>query len=357
MTLLILFTLVALVFSFLCSIAEAVLLSITPAYVALAEQEERSFAQRLGILKTDIQRPLAAILTLNTIAHTVGAAGAGAQAAAVFGSAYLGVASAILTLLILVLSEIIPKTLGAKYWQRLVPVTTWGLWYLVKALLPFVWLSEFITGGMKDGPTLSGFGREEFSAMAEISAREGSLGRRESRILQNVLAAGQTPVEAAMTPRTVIFSQAEATTLRDYFKSQGEKRFSRIPVYASEPDDITGFVLRGDLVQSQAEGATEVQLAQFRRDLPVIPPALSLTRAFQVMQDEKVHMALVVDEYGSLQGLLTLEDILETLLGTEIVDESDTEVDMQEVARRRWRRRAQGMGLDTESKDPSEKPQ
>lgn len=354
MTLLIVFALVALVFSFLCSIAEAVLLSITPAYVALAEQQERGFASRLAVLKTDIQRPLAAILTLNTFAHTIGAAGAGAQAAAVFGSAYLGIASAILTLLILVLSEIIPKTMGARHWRQLAPATTYGLAYLVKALLPFVWLSEKITGGMHDGPRLSGFGRAEFSAMAELGAREGGLGRRESDILKSVLSASETPVKAAMTPRTVMFTRPESITVAEFFANEGEQRFSRIPVHGEDADDINGFVLRTDLLAARGDGCEQAPLSRYRRNLPMFPGSLSLSRAFRSLQSEQAHLALVVDEYGDVQGLLTLEDILETMLGTEIVDESDTEVDMQELARRRWRRRARQMGLDP---DPDQGPE
>lgn len=352
MTLLIVFTLVALAFSFLCSIAEAVLLSTTPAYVALCEQQKRRFAPLLIQLKNEIHRPLAAILTLNTIAHTIGAAVAGAQAAAVFGSAYLGLASAILTLLILILSEILPKTLGARHWRALVPATTYVLTFMVKALLPFVWMSELLTGGMREGPRLSGFGREEFTAMADMGAREGALARHESELVKSVLLASETPVEAAMTPRTVIHSLPDTTTVAAFFDEPGVKKFSRVPVYGSEPDDINGFVLRSDLLQARSEGELEEPLSRFRREIPVVPTDLPLSRAFRMMQKEQIHIALVVDEYGSVQGLLTLEDILETLLGTEIVDEGDTEVDMQELARRRWQRRARGLGLEVEANDP-----
>lgn len=346
MTLLIVYVLIALLFSFLCSIAEAVMLSVTPAYIALLEEKGRTSGAILRRLKARINHPLAAILTLNTIAHTVGAAGAGAQAAVVFGNAYLGVASAILTLLILVFSEIIPKTLGASYWRKLAPATAHGLKWLVWLLWPFVRLSEFITGGMTEGAGLTGFSRQEFAAMADLSAEEGSLGRRESQVLKNLLDLRNTPVEDAMTPRTVVFTLPDRTTVEEFFHRYEQKPFSRIPIFHEDNDNITGFVLRSDLLLAQARGNTHKPLENYRRDMPSLPENLTLARAFNAMQAERAHMALVVDEYGDMQGLLTLEDVMETLLGLEIVDESDETVDMQELARRKWRRRARNMGLE-----------
>lgn len=346
MTLLIVYVLIALGFSFLCSIAEAVMLSVTPAYVALQQEEGRKSGALLARLSENISQPLAAILTLNTIAHTAGAAGAGAQATAVFGSAYLGVFSGVLTLLILIFSEIIPKTLGAHYWRQLAPATAHGLRFLVWALYPFVKLSELLTGGMTEGPTLSGFSRQEFAAMADLSAEQGELGQQESEVVKNVLALRATPVHAVMTPRTVVFMLPEATTVEEFFHRHEQQPFSRIPVYGEDQDDITGFVLRSDLLLAQARGNTHKPLARYRRDMPSIPENITLSRAFSTSQRERAHMLLVVDEYGDMQGLLTLEDIIETLLGLEIVDETDDSVDMQAVARRKWRRRARAMGLD-----------
>jgi CBS domain containing-hemolysin-like protein len=345
MILLIVFVLIALVFSFLCSIAEAVILSVTPAYVAVLEQEEKPSAKVLRGLRDKIHRPLAAILTLNTIAHTVGAAGAGAQAAAVFGNAYLGIASAILTLLILVFSEIIPKTMGARHWRRLAPGTAYGLKFLVVALYPFVLLSEKITGGSVEGNTLSGFSRSEFAAMAELSAEEGQLARRESEILKNLMALRKVRVQDAMTPRTVIFSLPDSTTIEEFFHRH-DQSFSRVPVYCEDPDEVIGFVLRSDMLLAKAQGSSDELLSAYIREMPAIPENLSLARAFNHLMTVESHIALVVDEYGDLQGLLTLEDILETLLGLEIVDEGDSSVDMQDLARRKWRKRAKSMGLD-----------
>jgi CBS domain containing-hemolysin-like protein len=348
MTLLLVFVLIALVFSFLCSIAEAVLLSVTPAYVALLEREGKPAASILRSLRAQIHRPLAAILTLNTIAHTVGAAGAGAQAAVVFGSAYLGIASAILTLLILVFSEIIPKTMGARHWRRLASGTAYGLRLLVWLLYPFVLLSEKITGGTVEGNTLSGFSRSEFAAMAELSAEEGQLAKRESEILKNLMALRQIRVHDAMTPRTVMFSLPGATTVEEFFHKYDHVRFSRIPVFGEDPDKVDGFVLRGDMLLAQARGNSHKQLMMYRRDMPAIPETISLARAFNHLMQVESHIALVVDEYGDLQGLLTLEDILETLLGLEIVDEGDESIDMQDLARRQWRKRARKMGIENQ---------
>jgi CBS domain containing-hemolysin-like protein len=345
MTLLIVYVLVALGFSFLCSVAEAVLLSVTSPYVALLEKNGRSAGALLRAFKSDIGKPLSAILTLNTIAHTVGAAGAGAQAALVFGNAYLGVASAVLTLLILVFSEIIPKTLGAHHWRALAPATAHGLRFLIWILYPFVLLSEALTRGMTEGPNLTGFSRSEFDAMADLSVQEGQLALRESEILKNLLRLHQTSVRDAMTPRTVIFSLSDDISVGDFFHHHGEKPFSRIPVYKQDHDDITGFVLRSDLLLAQASGESANSLDQYQRELRIVPDTNSLAQAFDQILRTRDHMALIVDEYGDVQGLLTQEDIIETLLGLEIVDESDETHDMQILARDLWKKRARDMGL------------
>jgi CBS domain containing-hemolysin-like protein len=348
MLLLISFVLFALLFSFLCSIAEAVILSVTPAYTAILEKQGKPSGPLLRKLKANIGQSLAAILTLNTIAHTVGAVGAGAQAVTVFGNAYLGVISAVLTLLILVFSEIIPKTLGAHHWRKLAPVTAYGLKILVWLLYPFVMLTEKLTGGLVDGASLSGFSRSEFAAMADISAEEGQLAERESAILKNLMLLRKTRVRNAMTPRTVLFSLSDQTTVREFFAKFKQLKFSRIPIYGEDPDQIHGFVLRGDLLLAQARGESARTVGEFRREMPVLPDSAPLANAFTLLLRQASHIALVVDEYGDLQGILTLEDIFETLLGLEIVDEGDEAVDMQELARVRWNQRARKMGFGSE---------
>jgi CBS domain containing-hemolysin-like protein len=346
MTLLITFVLVALVFSFLCSIAEAVLLSVSMPYVALLEQKGKPSGPLLRSLKMEISKPLSAILSLNTIAHTIGAAGAGAQVAIVFGNAYLGIASVILTLLILFLSEIIPKTLGAQHWRRLAPATAYGLKFLIWLLYPFVFLTGKMTRGLAGGPTLNGFSRQEFAAMAELSAEEGQLKERESEVLKNLLLLRETRVRDAMTPRPVVFSLPESTTVGSFFEAHESVRFSRIPLYRDDPDQLDGFVLRGDLLLAHAKAEVDAPLARFKRALPVVPESLSLAEALNRVLRVRAHIVQIVDEYGCLAGILTLEDIIETMLGLEIVDEGDVAVDMQEHARRLWQRRAREMGLD-----------
>jgi CBS domain containing-hemolysin-like protein len=346
MTLLIVYVSIALVFSFLCSIAEAVLLSTTTAHISVMEQEGNHAGALLRELKSDINKPLAAILTLNTIAHTVGAAGAGAQAAVVFGSAWVGAASAVLTLMILVFSEIIPKTLGATYWRSLTGVTAHGLKFLVWVLYPFVLLSEFLTRGLSRGREIEGFSREEFAAMAELGEQEGQLEERESRILKNMFLLHETHVTDAMTPRPVVFSLPESLRVSEYFDDHYDSRFSRIPVYDGDREQLTGFVLKDDLLLAQARNNTDNTLKHYRRELPALPDTTSLSDAFEEVLHQRAHIMMIVDEYGGMEGIITMEDILETLLGLEIMDESDKTADMQKYARSMWRKRARDMGLE-----------
>ncbi|NIB40750.1 DUF21 domain-containing protein [Pseudomaricurvus alkylphenolicus] len=346
MLLLIIYVVVALGFSFLCSVAEAVILSVTSPYIALKEQEGKPSGALLRKLCDDIHSPLAAILTLNTIAHTVGAAGAGAQAAAVFGNAYVGVISAVLTLLILILSEIIPKTLGAHYWRQLAPPTAYCLKYLIKLLYPFVLMAERLTRGLAHGPTLRGFSRDEFAVMAELSAEEGALAQREKRILQNLLLLRETRVKDAMTPRTVVYSVPEETTLEALAHDLEQRRFSRIPVYRGDSEQITGFVLRSDVLLAVARGHGQETLISQRRDLPALLSSMSLSQAFDEFQRQHSHILLIVDEYGGMEGILTMEDLIETLLGLEITDESDNTTDMQRLARQLWKQRARKKNLN-----------
>ena len=346
MTLLIVYVAVALIFSFLCSIAEAVLLSVTTAHITVLEQEGRSSGTLLRELKSDINKPLSAILTLNTIAHTVGAVGAGAQAAIVFGSAWVGIASAVLTLMILVFSEIIPKTLGATYWRSLASTTAHSLKFLVWVLYPFVKMSELLTKGLSRNPELEGFSREEFAAMADLGEQEGQLEERESLILKNMFLLHETRVTDVMTPRPVVFSLPESLAVSEYFDSHYDSRFSRIPVYSGDREHLTGFVLKDDLLLAQARNNTANTLAHYRRDLPALLDTTSLSDAFEEILHKRGHIMMIVDEYGGMEGIITMEDILETLLGLEIMDESDKTADMQQHARRMWRKRAQEMGLE-----------
>lgn len=346
MLLLIIYVLIALGFSFLCSIAEAVLLSITIGYIAVLEEEKPASADRLRTLKKDINKPLAAILTLNTIAHTVGAAGAGAQATALFGNAYLGIISGVLTLLILVFSEIIPKSLGAHYWQKLAPITGYCVSTLVVVLYPFVRLSEFLTGPITEGPGLKGFNRDELTAMARLSWENGLLEDQETEAMLNLLSMHKLQVSGAMTPRSVIFSVPESMSIEEYCDKHYSERFSRIPVYADNVNEITGFVLLNDVLLARVRGEKDQPVGSYRRELKAILPGFPLTAAFNQFLEQRANILMVVDEFGEVLGILTLEDVLETMLGLELIDEGDKSRDMQELARRFWRRKVKKQGMD-----------
>ncbi|MFV0276713.1 MAG: CNNM domain-containing protein [Parahaliea sp.] len=356
MTLLLIYIGLALCVSFLCSVAEAVLLSVTMPYIRLLEQQRRAAGTRLRKLKLDVDRPLSAILTLNTVAHTVGAAGAGAQATMVFGSHSLGLFSAVLTFLILVFSEIIPKTLGALYWRQLAPFMAVVLRWMIIILYPLVQMSNWLTRLISRHKPLHGMSREEFAVMAELGEAEGQLAGHESRILRNLLLLRETRVRDVMTPRPVMFSLPQDLTVAHYVSGHQDKPFSRIPIYSGNQDQVTGFVLRSDLISAQARGETARSLLHFRRELPALVGAIDLLRAVEVMLEQSTHMMLVVDEYGGVDGIITQEDIFETLLGTEIVDEMDRTVDLQLLARRLARRRARALGLKAGEEAASKVP-
>ncbi len=353
MFLLILYVVIAVGFSFLCSVAEAVLLSVNNAYIGVLEQEGKPSGKVLRVLKKDINKPLAVILSLNTIAHTVGAAGVGAQAAALFGNVYMGVVSAVLTLVILVFSEIIPKALGANYWRQLAPITGICLKYLIKILYPFVWLSEALIKVLPFEPTLHGFNRQEFAAMAVQGGQEGMLEEQELSVLKNILLLRDMRVEHVMTPRSVVFSVPETLTVDAFFEQNKDMRFSRIPVTEEDNKDLVmGFVLLTDLLLEQAKGHGDYTMKDMIRELPALIESISLSRTLEMLLNNKVAIMLVVDEYGVMQGVVTLEDLLETIIGREIVDESDTVVDMQKLARRLAKRRKKNLGLKTD--DPGQ---
>ncbi len=342
----------AIIVSFLCSIAEAVLLSVRPAYVTALERNGAAGAAALSALRANLDRPLAAILTLNTISHTVGAAGVGAQAAIVFGNQYLGVVSAVLTLLILVFSEIIPKTLGAAHWKALAPIVGVNLLWLTKLMHPIIRMSEWLTRRLsRSGASAFTFSRDEMKAMADIGAEEGVIDNREREIVANLMGLQNLPVRAIMTPRSVLFSAPKDITTATFFEEHAAVPFSRIPIYRDSPDDIDAYVLKAEIFAAQANDEYDRTLDEFARAFPVIPDVVSVFRAFEQLKRESAHAALIVDEYGGLQGLVTLEDVVETLVGFEITDELDTVEDMQALARRRWRRRMEQLGFDPDSEE------
>ncbi len=354
LTMMIVYATVALVFSFLCSVAEAVVLSVSPAYVAnLKSEGKQKAAALLDKIKTNIDRSLAAILTLNTVAHTLGAGGAGAEAAAYFGEKYVGVAMAVLTLLILFVSEIIPKTLGALYWRSLAPITGQFVQLLIWALYPLILVSELLTKWLARGKSVHPFSRDEFEAMVDIGAEAGQLDATESRILRNLFRFPELCAGDIMTPRTVVFSLPQDSTVGEVLQQHKPINFSRIPIYADNRDEVTGFVLKTDLLLNQHENAGRGRLRDLRRDVGGVHESTSLSKVLEEMLDHRSHILLVVDDYGGVDGIVTLEDVVETLIGIEIVDESDTIEDMRQLARQKWEERMARAGIDVHGSDDS----
>ncbi len=335
MVLLTIYITVAIGVSFICSVLEAVLLSISPSYIATLRQQNHPAAARLTALKDNIDRPLASILTLNTIAHTIGAATAGAQATIVFGSEWLGVFSGVLTIGILLLSEIVPKTIGATYWRQLAPLTASMLRWMVLLLIPLVWVSEQITRRLSRGheqPKL----RDEISAMALLAHESGELGEGESKIPANLLQFRDVSVTKIMTPRPVLFRVDAEQTINEFLSKHKNSPFSRPLVYSEQSDNIVGFVHRLELFAESQAGKGGQELGALMRPLPVIMNNVSVPKAFERLMQERSQLILIVDEYGTVQGLVTLEDIFESLVGEEIVDEADKNTDMQQLAFQRW---------------------
>lgn len=339
MTVLILFVVLAIGVSFLCSILEAVLLSISPSYVEAAEAEKPHFAKKLRALRTDVERPLAAILSLNTIAHTVGATGAGAQAALVFDDTGVGIFSAVLTFGILILSEIIPKTLGATYWRGLAPFAVRVLPSLIIIQLPLVWLSQAITRLLTGGTRHAEVSRHEITAMTTAGQRMGVVEEDETRVVTNLFRLPEIAASEIMTPRTVIEHLAANETVGAVVNERESFPVSRFIVTGEHIDDVRGFVLTRDLFLAGLRQNTGKLVSDFTRDIQRIPEETDLDTLFDLLMETDAHIALVEDAYGGTAGLVTMEDVIETLLGAEIVDESDQAADLQSVARSRANRR------------------
>ncbi|WP_370477492.1 CNNM domain-containing protein [Tamlana flava] len=365
MGLLLFYAFISIFFSFLCSILEAVLLSITPTFINVKKQEGKHYADNLERLKKDVDRPLIAILTLNTIAHTVGAILVGVQAktaySEMFGSniktafgiqftedVMVGVVSSIMTVLILVASEIIPKTIGATYWKKLANFTSKALNVLIFPLKwsGLLWLLQLTTkligGKGHHGSVLS---REDFHAMTDMAHEEGVFQENESKIIKNLLTFKEVLAKDIMTPRTVMLIEDENTTVEDFFNRNLNLRFSRIPIFSDNPDNITGLVLKDEIFKEMALDNGSKKLSELLRNIIIVNRSLPIPSLFEKLVESRNHMALVVDEYGSVSGLVTMEDVIETLLGLEIMDESDNVSDLQLLARRSWETRAKKLGI------------
>ena len=332
----------ALIISFLCSILEAVLLSTPMSFITMKEQEGSAASHLLKKYKQENDKPLAAILAFNTIAHTIGAAGVGAEAQRVFENVPFAVISAILTLLILILSEIIPKTIGANYWRTLALPMTRIIHLLVILMYPLVIFSEFITRLVSRPSQQVSVSREEVSAMVTVGAEEGVLERTENRMIQNLLKLDDMTAREIMTPSSVVEMAKEDMTLRDFYSHKEYSTYSRIPIYNEENDDyIKGYVLRQTILEKLSEDKFDMHLTDIMRPILKFQETDSVGDIWETLLAKKEHISIIIDEYGCFRGIVTLEDVIETMLGTEIVDEKDTVTDMQELARSLWQEQQQ----------------
>lgn len=350
--LLIFFISLSLIVSFLCSISEAALLTMTPSYIDTLAEEDPKGAMLLKNVKIDnIEKSISAILTLNTVAHTLGSLGAGAQAVIVFGNAWFGVFSAMMTLVILIGTEIIPKTIGTAYWRRLAIPVAYYVRAINIALLPIIWVTEKISRMLTRGNQESSFNRHEFLALANQGESSGQMTEMETRIIKNSLALGMINVEDIVTPRSVVTAFDENMTVGDVFAKYPKLPFSRFPIFDEDLDNATGFVLKSDLLIAKANQEIHTPIKQFRRDIHFVFAKLKLFDLLDLMLKERVHIALAVGEFGEVKGLVSLEDVLETLLGLEIVDEFDRVDDMQALARQLMDRRMHRLGATVEEDD------
>ena len=329
----------ALFVSFLCSIMESVLLSTPQSYLIKKKKKGNTWASIFLNLKNHIDKSLSAILSLNTVAHTIGAAGVGAQAVKVFGEASFGIVSAVLTILILVITEIIPKTLGARYWRSFSAFTAYTINSMIIITYPLVVMAAVITKLFSRSKKEQTTSREEIAALASIGADEGVFSEKEHKIIQNILKLKNVKVTEIMTPRVVVALADENMNLNDFLKSKDYIKFSRIPVYSGNDENITGYVFRQTVFEKLAEDKHELKLKDIKREILIAPNSAVLFSLWERLLENKEHIALIVDEYGGLDGIVTMEDIIETLLGLEIIDEKDTITNMQKYARERWKMR------------------
>lgn len=351
MGLLILYATLAIFFSFLCSILEAVLLSITPTFIRVKTKEKKAFATTLSNFKKDIDKPLIAILTVNTIAHTVGAILVGVQAEKVFGDGgnSVGVVSAVMTLAILIFSEIIPKTIGATYWQSLGKFTAITLNILLFPLkyTGILWLMMLTTKLIGKSAHVSTMSKEEFLAITDAAEEEGFFEEKETTVIKNLLVFKSVKAKDVMTPFSVATIENENTSIEEFHRIHKNLKFSRIPIYKDKPNNVTGFVLKDDILEEMIDQKGPEPLSNLKREVFITNPNTPIPELFEIFIKRKVHISIVADQFGNTIGLVTMEDIIETLLGLEIMDESDHTEDMQLLARQNWEKRAKKKGNHT----------
>ena len=339
MTLLLIYLVIAIGVSFLCSILEAVLLSVTPAFIESQLEPKPRRGRVLKEVKENLDKSISSILILNTFAHTMGAAGVGAQATKVFGARWETLIAVLLTLAILYLSEIIPKTLGATFWKQLALPAAQVIRWLVKLLYPLVWVSARLTDMFGTGAHVSSINREELAALAKLGARHGSLGEQEGALLENILILREISAAQILTPRTVVSALAANLTVGEAMALMKEVPFTRLPVYSNDLDSVIGLVLRPRILEAMLEEGGDNPLTDYMVPIHRVAAELRVPILLDLFIRRREHMFLVEDEYGQTAGIVTLEDAVETMLGREIMDESDTIADMQELARTRYRGR------------------
>lgn len=348
MTVILLYLFGALAVSFLCSVLEAVLLSTPVSFISMKENQGAPGASLLMKYKTNVDRPVAAILTLNTVAHTIGAAGVGSESVKVFGEAYFGIISAILTLLILVLSEIIPKTIGASYWRALAIPSAKVIRVMIVVTYPLVWLSELLTRCFSPRIQPLTVSREEVAAMVNVGTDEGVIASEENRLIQNFLKLSGVSARQIMTPFVVVASVSRATTMREFYADGALSAFSRVPVYDSDREFIVGYVRRVEVLEMLSRDRFDTPVGEILRQVLTFGEEVRVFDIWSRMLQDKEHISVITDEYGCMRGIVTMEDVIETMLGVEIVDECDTVEDLQAMARSRFMAAAEEDGIRME---------
>ncbi len=336
MTPLFFYLFLALFISFICSLVEAVLLTIPKSYLA-SIKSQFSWAKSFLFFKENIDKPLSAILTLNTIAHTIGAAGVGAEVTSLYGDNFLAISSAVLTILILFFSEIIPKTIGATYCRGLAKFTFFALKTMLFISYPLVMISMKITR-LFTKPKHDKVTREQLSALANLAYNEGVFTKQENKIIQNIIGLKKIKVSEILTPRVVVCSVNEDVTIKEFSEEKNKLKFSRIPLFSKQIENITGYIFLQDFIEYKSSNKNlNYSLKTLRRDILTVPNSINVFALFNKLIEKKEHICIVVDEYGGLSGIATMEDVIETLIGLEIIDESDQIIDMQKYAKQKWK--------------------
>ena len=337
MSLLVAYFLLAIGVSFLCSLLEAVILSVTHSQIGMLVKNNPKQGKMLQKLKDDINRPLAAILTLNTISHTLGAAGMGAQVLYLYGSGAVAIASAVLTFCILVFSEILPKTIGAYFCRSLAIPSAYLIRFLMVIAFPFVWLSNTLSKSISSKEDK--VSREEIAAMAEMGEDEGSIDEQESDIIENLFRLKEIQIEDILTPRSVIYAFEDTQTVGNIMDSTEDIIFSRIPVFNDNIDNIIGMVYKDNLLETMADDYFEKTMSELIEPVEQVYEKESVETVLNKFIKNRSHMFIVKDEFGGTTGIVTLEDCIETLLGVEIMDESDEVADMRKLAKDQQRQK------------------